>query len=254
LKKIRLIARMDIKAPNLIKGIHLEGFRVMGPPDEFSQRYYEQGIDEILYMDAVASLYERNGLVPLVQKVAQSVFIPLTVGGGIRSVEDARVILRAGADKVAVNTAALKRPQLIREIAESFGSQAVVLSVEAKKRPDGRGWEAYTDNGREHSGRDVIEWVQEAGRLGAGEVLVTSIDQEGTRKGFDVALVESVRKVINLPLIASGGFGSQDHLREVVQNGGADAVAIADAYHYNRFKISDTRKMALDNNILVRRL
>lgn len=224
----------------------------MGPPDEFSQSYYEQGIDEILYMDAVASLYERNGLVPLVQKVAQSVFIPLTVGGGIRSVEDARMILRAGADKVAVNTAALKRPQLIREIAESFGSQAVVLSVEAKRR--GGGWEAYTDNGREHSGRDVVEWVQEAESLGAGEVLVTSVDQEGTRKGFDVSLISAVSKAVQLPVIASGGFGSAEHLRDVVRKGGADAVAVADALHYKRHKISDLRRMALENEILVRRL
>ncbi|WP_323798127.1 imidazole glycerol phosphate synthase cyclase subunit [Nisaea sp.] len=253
MRPIRLIARLDIKGPNLIKGIHLEGLRIIGDPQTYAQRYYEQGIDEIIYMDSVASLYGRNNLTEILEHTAHHVFVPITVGGGVRSVEDARKLLRSGADKVAINTAAIARPELLSEIAEEFGSQAVVLSVEAKRQNSG-GWEAYTDNGREHSGRDVIEWVQEAEKLGAGELLLTSIDQEGTRKGFDIALLNAISGLVSIPVIASGGMGSVEDLVAAVQDGHADAVAMADILHYDRMTIAEIRGQALAANMNIREL
>ena len=187
----RLIARLDIKGPNLIKGVQLEGLRVLGDPREFAIEYYNAGIDELLYMDIVASLYGRNNLLTTVERTAEEVFVPLTVGGGIRSLSDVRAILNSGADKVAVNTAAMRNPRLLREIADTFGSQCVVLSVEAKRQQSGE-WEAYTDNGRERTGRSVIEWISEATRNGVGEVLITSVDREGTRRGLDLDLLRRV--------------------------------------------------------------
>ena len=236
---LRVIARLDIKSPNLIKGIHLEGLRVMGDPEAHAERYYKAGIDELIYMDIVASLYGRNNLTDLVRKTARNVFVPMTVGGGIRSVEDVRDLLRAGADKVAINTAAILNPQLITDVARRFGSQCVVLSVEAKRMGDN--WEAYTNNGREHTGRTVMEWVTEAVERGAGEVLLTSVDREGTRKGYDIDLVRLVADAVPVPVIASGGMGTPQHLIDVVREGHADAVAIADALHYKRHSLDDIR-------------
>ncbi|WP_193188719.1 imidazole glycerol phosphate synthase subunit HisF [Nisaea sediminum] len=253
MRPIRLIARLDIKGPNLIKGIHLEGLRVIGDPQLYAQRYYEQGIDEIIYMDSVASLYGRNNLTDILEHTARHVFVPITVGGGVRSVEDARKLLRSGADKVAINTAAIARPALLTEIAEEFGSQAVVLSVEAKRLGNG-GWEAYTDNGREHTGRDAIEWIREAEELGAGELLLTSIDQEGTRKGFDIDLVRTVADRVSIPVIASGGMGSVDDLAKAVLQGHADAIAMADILHYDRMTIAEIREQALSREIPIREI
>lgn len=252
MRQTRLIARLDVKGPNLIKGIHLEGLRVIGPPNEYAQRYYQQGADELIYIDCVASLYGRNSLGDIVQKAAQDVFIPMTVGGGIRSVEDVTHLLRCGADKVAVNTAAVAHPQLISEIARRFGSQCMVLSVEAKRIGPDR-WEAYTDNGREATGLDVVDWIKRGVALGAGEVLLTSVDQEGTRKGFDVALVRAVTGEVSVPVIASGGMGHGDHLLEVVQQGQADAVAMADILHYGRSTFADLRRIAHQAGLPVRR-
>ena len=243
MRNTRLIARLDIKGQNLIKGVHLEGLRVIGSPNEYAKRYYEQGADEIIYIDCVASLYGRNSLGHVVQSSAKDVFIPMTVGGGIRSVDDATQILRTGADKVAVNTAAVANPKLITEIARRFGSQCMVLSIEAKQVGPDR-WEVYTDNGRERTGLDVIEWVKRGVAMGAGEVLLTSVDREGTRKGFDVALVSAVTTEISVPVIASGGMGKPEDLLEVVREGGADAVAMADILHYERAGIADIRAVA----------
>jgi len=248
---IRMIARMDIKGQNLIKGIHLEGLRVMGAPQEFAAKYYEAGIDELIYMDAVASLYERNNLSDIVRHTAKNIFIPLTVGGGVRSVEDAKELLRAGADKIAINTAAVRNPELIRQMARRFGSQCTVLSIEAKKSGNGQ-WEAYTDNGREHTGLDVVEWAIRGAELGAGEILLTSVDQEGTRKGFDLELVRAVSQGVSIPVIASGGMGAVDHFVEAVTIGKADAVAMADVLHYNRIDVGTIRQHALANHIKVR--
>lgn len=253
MKKIRLIPRLDIKGPNLIKGIHLEGLRVMGDPQEFARRYYEQGADELLYVDVVASLYGRNSLHDIIERAARDVFVPLTVTGGIRSVDDVRRILRAGADKIGINTAATKRPELIREVARKFGSQCMVLSIEAKRISEGR-WEVYTDNGREKTGLDVVEWAQLGTELGAGEILLTSVDQEGTREGFDTALLAAVSKVVPVPVIASGGMGKLDDVVTAVHEGAADAVAMADILHYGRATVGDIRAKALVAGLNVRRI
>lgn len=250
---VRLIARLDIKGPNLIKGIHLEGLRVIGDPQEYARRYYEQGADELVYMDIVASLYGRNSLHDIVRRAAQDIFAPLTVGGGLRAVDDVREMLRAGADKVAINTAAVQRPELIREVAHVFGSQCMVLSIEAK-RQNKDCWEVYTDNGRERTGLDVVEWARRGVELGAGEILLTSVDQEGTRKGFDCELVRTVSDAVSVPVIASGGMGSSEHLVDVVKNGHADAVAMADILHYNRSTIPAIREIAVASGIEVRRV
>lgn len=243
MRNVRLIARLDIKGPNLIKGIHLEGLRIIGSPAEHALRYYEQGIDELLYMDCVASLYGRNHLGDIVRSAAENIFVPMTVGGGIRSVDDATQILRAGADKVAVNTAAVATPQLITDIARRFGSQCMVLSIEAKQIGAGR-WEVYTDNGRERTGLDVIEWVKRGVSMGAGEILLTSVDREGTRKGFDIDLVRAASAEVSVPIIASGGMGSSEDMVAVARDGGADAVAMADILHYKRAGVGDIRAHA----------
>ena len=248
----RLIARLDVKAPNLIKGVHLEGLRKLGDPQAFAQRYYADGIDEIIYIDAVASLYERNTIIDLVRHTAENVFIPITAGGGVRSVDDARALLRAGADKVAVNTAAVHRPELIAELAEQFGSQCVVLSIQAKSQGDH--WECYCDQGREHTGLDVLEWATRAHGLGAGEILLTSVDKEGTRKGFDVPLTRKVSDALNVPIIASGGMGNLDHLLDVARNGHAHAVAMAHVLHYDVLALNDIRIFAQEAGLPVRAL
>jgi imidazole glycerol-phosphate synthase subunit HisF len=250
-KNLRLIARLDIKGPNLIKAIHLEGLRVMGSPSEHALRYYLQGADELIYMDCVASLYGRNHLADIVCSAAKDIFVPMTVGGGIRSVADATSILRAGADKVAVNTAAVARPQLISEIARHCGSQCMVLSVEAKQIDEDH-WEVYTDNGRERTGLDVVEWVKRGVEMGAGEVLLTSVDREGTRKGFDISLVRAVSEEVSVPVIASGGMGKPEDLIDVVCEGRADAVAMADILHYKRAEIGEIRAVAEASGLGVR--
>jgi len=251
MKKIRLIARLDIKGSNLIKGIHLEGMRVIGSPNEFAVKYYKQGADELIFMDTVASLYGRNHLGNIIEAVAKDVFIPMTVGGGIRSVEDALAILRLGADKVAVNTAAVARPELIVEIANSLGSQAMVLSVEAK-RVGHKKWEVYTENGRESTGLDVIDWLRKGECCGAGEVLLTSVDFEGTRKGFDLELIQAAGEAISIPIVASGGMGDYKHLYDAVTGTDLDAIAMADVLHYDRLTFKEIRKRCLSSKIMVR--
>ncbi len=248
---LRLIARLDIKGANLIKGIHLEGLRVVGDPQIHAAKYYQDGADEIIYMDTVASLYGRNNLVDVVSRATEHVFVPITVGGGIRSVEDARTLLRAGADKVAINTAAVKEPKLISQLSDVWGSSTIVLSIEAKKTGDNK-WEAYTDNGRERTGLDVAQWAETGSKLGAGEIFVTSVDQEGTRKGFDCELVAEITKRVEIPVIASGGFGSLDHLSELVKTANPTGVAIADSLHYNRYSFEQIRSFCLANSILTR--
>jgi len=253
MSKLRIIPRLDIKGPNLIKGIRLEGLRVMGDPQEFALRYYEGGADELVFMDIVASLYGRNNLSDIIRRTADRVFIPITVGGGIRSVDDAKHILRSGADKVAINTAAIARPALITEVSRKFGSQAMVLSIEAKQIAPGR-WEAYTDNGRERTGLDVIEWVTRGVELGAGEILVTAVDREGTRKGYDTELIRAVSRAVPVPVIASGGMGTIEHAIEAAVDGEADALSMADVLHYGRMSIEQIRQAALDKKLPVRKV
>jgi cyclase len=251
LSSIRLIARLDIKGSNLIKGINLEGLRVIGSPAEYALRYYRQGADELIYMDCVASLYGRNHLADIVRSAARDIFVPMTVGGGVRSVDDAKQILLAGADKVAVNTAAVANPKLISLIARHFGSQCMVLSVEAKHIAKGR-WEVYTDNGREKTGIDVVEWVKKGVALGAGEILLTSIDREGTRKGFDCELIKAVSGEVSVPVIASGGMGKPADLLSAVHEGRADAIAMASILHYNISTVGAIRSVAQAAGIEVR--
>lgn len=211
--------------------MHLEGLRVLGKPERFAQHYYDTGADELIYMDTVASLYQRNSLLDIVERTASHIFIPLTVGGGLRTIEDIRAVLRAGADKVAMNTAAIQNPELVREASRLFGSSTIVISIEAIGKPDGT-YEAFTDCGRESTGVDALEWAIEAERQGAGELLVTSINQEGTGKGYDLNLTRRISESVSIPVIAAGGAGTAGHVRDVVDEGKADAVCVASILHY----------------------
>jgi imidazole glycerol-phosphate synthase subunit HisF len=247
----RVIARLDVKAPNLVKGIHLEGLRVMGDPQTFARRYYEDGIDEILYVDIVASLYGRNNILDVVRRTAEDVFVPLTVEGGLRSIDDVRAALRSGADKVAINTAAVARPALVTEVAEAFGSQCMVLSIQTKKVGPDR-WEVYTDNGRERTGLDALEWAQRGERLGAGEILVTSVDREGTRKGVELDFLRSLSAAVSIPVIACGGVGTPQHVREAMVDGRADAVAAASMFHYGVHSVGAVKSALEEAGVTVR--
>ncbi len=234
----RIIPRMDIKGPNLVKGVHLEGLRIMGDPAEFATRYCRDGADELIYIDQVASLYGRNNLENIIIETSENLFTPLTVGGGIRTVQDIHRLLRAGADKVTMNTNAILRPSLIKEAAKVFGSQCIVLYIEAKQRGKEQ-YECLTNNARERTGKDVFEWVKEAVDLGVGEILVTSVDRDGTGKGFDINLMAHISHQVNVPVIASGGAGTILHIKDVINNGGVAAVCLASMVHY-RF-LSRTR-------------
>jgi cyclase len=248
----RIIARLDIKNKNLIKGVKFEGLRILGEAAEFAQYYYNEGADEVILIDSVATLYGRSHMEDVLRSIVENVFIPITAGGGIREIGEVAKLLRSGADKVAINTAAVLRPELITEVAEKFGSQAMVLSVEAKKISPGK-WEVYIENGREKTGLDVMDWVWKGIELGAGEVLVTSVDQDGTREGFDIELCRAISSLANAPVIASGGMGYLKHVKEVVEDGNADAVAIGTALHYREFSIASIKEYAIQNQIKVRK-
>ena len=227
----RVIARLDIKGPNLVKGVHLEGLRVLGKPEIFAESYYQSGADELFFQDTVASLYQRNNLLNIVTRTAENTFIPLTVGGGLRNLSDIRNALRAGADKVAINTAGIHDPQLITDAARTYGSSTVVIAIEAIQHEDGQFY-AYIENGRESTDIEVVSWAREVQERGAGEILLTSIDREGTGTGYDLNLIESVSKQVSIPVIAHGGAGNYQHMVDAVCKGGADAVASASMFHY----------------------
>jgi imidazole glycerol-phosphate synthase subunit HisF len=234
MKNVRIIPRLDIKGPNLVKGIHLEGLRVLGKPEEFAEYYYESGADELMFMDIVASLYERNSLQDIINRTAKKIFIPLTVGGGIRTIEDIKNVLRAGADKVSLNTAAINNPKIIKEASLKFGSSTIVVAIETIKSLDGK-YLAYTDNGREFTGIDAIEWAKKVEELGAGEIIITSVDQEGTGNGFDLELIKLVSSTVSIPIIAHGGPGRLSNITDAINNN-ADAVAISSILHYDFIK------------------
>jgi cyclase len=234
----RVIAKLDIKGPNLVKGIHLEGLRVLGKPEEFSRDYYEQGIDELIYMDVVASLFGRNSMHELISRTAQNIFIPLTVGGGLRTLDDIRSVLRAGADKVSLNTAAVHNPNFIREAARYFGSSTIVVTIEAVKQQDGS-YQVVVDNGREETGKDVLSWAKEVAELGAGEIVITSVDREGTGEGYDLELTKAVSSIVDIPVVAAGGAGSVGDVASVLKEGRADAAAIASVFHYGHIHNMD---------------
>ena len=239
MKYIRIIPRLDIKGPNLVKGIHLEGLRVLGKPEDFAQLYYEQGADELIFQDTVASLYQRNSLTEVITRTAEKIFIPLTVGGGLRDLEDINKVLRAGADKVAINTAAINNPDFINQASRTFGSSTIVVAIEATCQPDGN-YLAYTDNGREYTGVEVLAWAREAEERGAGEILLTSIDREGTGNGYNLDLIRMVSDEVTIPVIAHGGASNIIHITETIQSAGADAVAIASMLHYAALNGNDS--------------
>lgn len=236
MKNLRIIPRLDIKGPNVVKGINLEGLRVVGNPSVLARKYYEQGADELLYIDIVASLYERNNLLDIVEKTATSgVFIPITVGGGLRTIEDIKKILRAGADKIAINTAATRNPKIISDAANIFGTQCIVGSIQAKYK--GGIWEAYVDNGRECTGINAMEWAKELVKLGVGELLITSVDKEGTEEGYDVELVNKITTQVSVPVIACGGAGNEDDLVDCFNETKCNALAMASILHYDKTTI-----------------
>ena len=243
MKNIRIIPRLDIKGPNLVKGIHLEGLRVLGKPQEFAELYYNEGADELIYQDTVASLYQRNNLTEIVTRTANNIFIPLTVGGGIRNLKDINNVLRAGADKVSINTAAISNPGFIDQESRVFGSSTIVIAIEAIKQSD-NSYLAYTDNGREYTGVEVLNWAKEVEERGAGEILLTSIDREGTGSGFDLKLIKMISKNVKIPVIAHGGASNIFHILEAINSSKADAVSIASMLHYP----SINRKEFLEDN------
>jgi imidazole glycerol-phosphate synthase subunit HisF len=247
---VRIIPRLDIKGENVVKGIQLEGLRIVGAPGELSRKYYADGADEIVFMDVVASLYGRNQILGIVQEAAREIFVPMTVGGGLRTLDDIRAVLRSGADKVAINTAAIDRPEFLDEAARAFGSQCIVLSIEAKRQEDG--WEAYTDNGRERTGRDVMEWAFEAQSRGVGELLITSVDHEGTRRGFDKNLLEALYPTLNIPIIACGGGGNADHVAEILAAPLTDAVCCASIFHFDTCPIGELKSDLGGRDLAVR--
>ena len=249
--KKRIIARLDIKGPNVIKGIQLECLRVMGKPDDLAQEYYQQGADELIYLDTVASLYRRDNLLNIVKQASENIFIPFIAGGGVRNINDIRSLLSAGAEKVAVNTAATKNPELIRQAAKIFGSQCIVLSIEAKQVAPGR-WEAYVDNGRQRTGLDVIKWAKQGEKLGAGEILLTAVDRDGMENGLDNELIKKVTEAVSIPVIASGGAGSPQDVVECVKKTNVDAVAVGSILHYRKFGMADIKSELKKEKIAVR--
>ena len=251
MSQIRIIPRLDIKGPTVVKGVHTEGLRVVGDPASLAEKYYNDGADELLYMDIVASLYGRSLDLALVKKVAEKIFIPLTVGGGIASLHDIDNVLRAGADKVAINTHAVLNPEFLKEAVRKFGSQCIVLSVEARRQANGT-FQVYTDGGREESGRDVISWVKEALEYGVGEIILTSIDADGTYRGFDLELVSAVRPLSHVPLIAHGGARDIASIEEVIVKGKADAVGVASLFHYGTLSIADLKRGLKERGLGIR--
>lgn len=235
----RIIARLDIKNEYIVKGINFEGIRKVGNPKILAQKYYNEGIDEIVYMDVVASLYERNTINNFIKEAARNIFVPLTVGGGIRTLQDIRNVLNCGADKVAINTAAIKNPNFIKEASKEIGSQSIIVSIEAKKIKNLK-WEAYYDNGREKSGKDVIEWAIESEKNGAGELLVTSIDNDGVKRGMDLELIKKISESVTIPIIFAGGVGKIEHIKEVLPY--SNAIAIASVLHYNEISVQSIKK------------
>lgn len=250
---IRLISRLDIKGPNVIKGIQMEGLRVVGPVADVARRYYKQGVDEIIMIDTVASLYGRDSMVELIREVTTECFVPVTVGGGIRSVEDADALFRAGADKVAINTAAISRPELVEEVAQKYGSQAVVIHVEAKMSAENK-WECFTEAGRQPTGLGVIDWITKAQDYGAGEFLLTNVDRDGTRRGVDLSLLELVRDSVRVPLIASSGAGSSAHVVQALQAAGFEGIAMGAGLHWGNFTLPECRRACIDVGISVRKV
>jgi len=242
MKNIRIIPRLDIKGPNLIKGIQFDGHRVLGTAEQFAEIYYQEGADELIYQDSVASLYRRNNLKDIVSRTAEKVFIPITVAGGIRSTDDMKSLLRAGADKISINTAAVENIDLITKGAKKFGSSCIVSSLEVYHQQDGK-YEIWTDYGRERTTIDAIQWSKQVVDAGAGEILLTSINREGTGSGYDLELIELVSSSVSVPVIACGGAGVMSDFGKAVNLANADAVSAASIFHYNYWKSIEVSKL-----------
>jgi imidazole glycerol-phosphate synthase subunit HisF len=246
LNKIRIIPRLDIKGPNLVKGIHLEGLRALGSPSDYAKFYYENGADELLFMDVVASLYDRNSLHDIISKTAENIFIPITVGGGLRTLDDIKSVLRAGADKVCLNTAAIRNPKIIDQAANQFGSSTIVIAIEAIAQENGE-YFCFIDNGREYTGVNVLDWVETIQELGAGEIILTSVDREGTGKGFDHDLISKVASNVSVPLIVHGGAGNKNHIADIIKKFDIDAIASSAIFHYDFVKKNKMKKQSEGN-------
>ncbi|MDO9598125.1 MAG: imidazole glycerol phosphate synthase subunit HisF [Azoarcus sp.] len=247
----RIIPCLDVSAGRVVKGINFVGLRDAGDPVEIAKRYDEQGADEITFLDITASSDDRDIILHVVEQVADQVFIPLTVGGGVRTVEDVRRLLNAGADKVSINTAAVNNPQVVRDASRKVGSQCIVVAIDAKQTAPGK-WEVFTHGGRNNTGLDAIEWAQRVEALGAGEILLTSMDRDGTRIGFDLGLTRAVSDAVRIPVIASGGVGSLEHLAEGVSTGRADAVLAASIFHFGEHTVREAKELMRARGIEVR--
>ena len=250
----RIIPCLDVNKGRVVKGVNFVNLRDAGDPVEIAKAYDEAGADEVVFLDITASNEQRDTVVDMVRAVAANVFIPFTVGGGIRTVEDFRRLLREGADKISVNSAAIDRPQLITEAADKFGSQCVVVAIDAKRRSDGSGWNIYKHGGRLDTGIDALWWAAEAARLGAGEILLTSMDCDGTKEGYDIELTRAVSDAVPIPVIASGGAGKMEHFKEALTDGGADAALAASLFHYKELEIREVKEYLHENGISVRRV
>ena len=250
MNKIRVIARIDINNEYAVKGKCLEGLRKVGRPNEMSKKYYDEGIDEIIFLDAVASLYDRNSLIDILKKATKETFVPITIGGGVKTIFDIKDALSAGADKIAINTQAVKNIGFIKEAVEIFGSQAIVGSIVAREHRDT--WEVFVDNAKHRTRKNVLEWAKELELAGVGEIMITSIDNDGRQKGFDIELIRTITNAVKIPVIVSGGAGNSDDIVKVCKETNCDAVAIASILHYNIETIQEIKEFMINQNIEVR--
>lgn len=248
----RIIPCLDVHNGRVVKGVNFLNLKDAGDPVEIAAAYDRAGADEVVFLDITASSDARNTVVDMVRRVAETVFIPFTVGGGIRTVEDFKVLLREGADKISVNSAAIANPGLIRQAADKFGSQCVVVAIDAKRRPDGSGWNVYKNGGRVDVGLDAVEWAKEAERLGAGEILLTSMDCDGTKAGYDLELTGAIARSVSIPVIASGGAGTLEHFYTALTEGGADAALAASLFHYKELEIRQVKEYLSERGVPVR--
>ena len=249
----RIIPCLDVKNGRVVKGVNFVDLKDAGDPVEIAAAYDKAGADELVFLDITATSDARETVVEMVRKVADKVFIPFTVGGGIRTVEDFRTILREGADKISINSAAINSPRLISDAADKFGSQCVVVAIDARKREDGKGWNVYKNGGRIDTGLDAIEWAREADKLGAGEILLTSMDCDGTKAGYDIELTRWIAENVSIPVIASGGAGTKEHFYEALTKGKADAALAASLFHYKELEIADLKDYLAERGVSVRR-
>jgi len=248
----RIIPCLDVTGGRVVKGVNFVELRDAGDPVEIAARYNEQGADELTFLDITATSDGRDLILPIIEAVASQVFIPLTVGGGVRTVDDVRRLLNAGADKTSFNSAAIANPQVIRDASDKYGAQCIVVAIDAKRRADGAGWDVYSHGGRKNTGLDAVAWATQMADFGAGEILLTSMDRDGTKSGFDLALTRAVSDAVGVPVIASGGVGNLDHLADGVQEGGADAVLAASIFHYGEYTVAQAKARMAERGIPVR--